>query len=73
MKAVSHQAQSPVVVARSAAYLMTTTDREGDVIFVSDGKFLEIEQAVLTPAYQSIRGEGPSDDEILGRILALGA
>ncbi|KAG4030821.1 hypothetical protein MFRU_011g02730 [Monilinia fructicola] len=73
MKAISHQAQSPVVVARSAAYLMTTTDREGDVIFVSDGKFLEIEQAVLTPAYQSIRGEGPSDDEILGRILALGA
>ncbi|CAD6448858.1 df24dc1a-75ae-4639-bd2f-8bd54c7839ad [Sclerotinia trifoliorum] len=73
MAAISHKAQSTLVVARSVAYLMATTTREGDMLYVSDGKYTEIEQAVLAPAYATIKGDGPSDDEILERIFALGA
>ncbi|TEY73582.1 hypothetical protein BOTCAL_0076g00140 [Botryotinia calthae] len=73
MAAISHKAQSCDVVARSAAFLMATTDREGDLLFVSDGRITEIEQSILAPAYATIKGDGPSDDEIFERILGLGA
>ena len=72
MKGISHEAQPGLVVARAAAYLMVDASRQGNVIYVSDGKYKEIEKAVLGPAYESIKGEGnPSDDEILKRILGL--
>lgn len=71
MKGISHEAQAPLVVARLAAYLMVDGSRHGDVIYVSDGKYTEIEKTVLWPAYETIKGEGnPTDDEILKRILA---
>ncbi|KAM0145352.1 hypothetical protein ACHAP3_000479 [Botrytis cinerea] len=73
MAAISHKAQSCDVVARSAAFLMATTDREGDILYVSDGRITEIEQSILAPAYATIKGDGPSDDEILERIFGLGA
>lgn len=73
MKGASHKAQSTLVVARAVASMMVDSSRHGDVIYVSDGKYTEIEKAVLWPAYKSIKGdENPSDDEILRRILALG-
>ncbi|KAL3421927.1 short-chain dehydrogenase [Phlyctema vagabunda] len=74
MKGVSHESQPSLVVARAAAHLMVDTSRNGDVIFVSDGKYKEIEKTVLAPAYETIKGAGnPSDDEILKRILGLAA
>jgi hypothetical protein len=73
MKAVGHDSQSPLVVARAAAYLMADTTRNGEVIFVADGKYKEIEKSILAPAYETIKGDSPSDDEILKRIFALGA
>lgn len=72
MKGVSHEAQPGLAVARAAAYLMVDASRQGNVIYVSDGKYKEIEKAVLWPAYESIKGEGnPSDDEIMKRIVEL--
>ena len=72
MKAISQEAQSPLVVARATAHLMVDVSRQGNVIYVSEGKYTEIEKAVLWPAYQSIKGEGnPSDDEVLARLLGL--
>jgi NAD(P)-dependent dehydrogenase (short-subunit alcohol dehydrogenase family) len=72
MKAVSHESQPTVVVARAAVYLMADKSRNGDVIYVQNGKYSEIEHAVLAPAFQTILGKGnPSDDEILKRIFAL--
>ncbi|RFU35553.1 hypothetical protein B7463_g754, partial [Scytalidium lignicola] len=69
MEGASHEAQPGLVVARAAAFLMVDASRQGDVIYVSDGKYKEIEKAVLAPAYNAIIGEGnPSDDEILRRI-----
>jgi hypothetical protein len=58
MKAVGHESQSTLVVARAAALLMVDTSRNGDVIFVSDGKYKEIEKAILAPAYETIKGDG---------------
>ncbi|KAF8849497.1 NAD(P)-binding protein [Acephala macrosclerotiorum] len=74
MKGVNHEAQPGLVVARAAAYLMVDTSRQGEVVFVCDGKYTEIEKAVLAPAYETIKGvENPSDDEILKRMLGLAA
>lgn len=71
MQAISLQSQPTLVVARAAAYLMTNTSRHGDVIYVADGKYTEIEKAILAPAFEKIRGDSLSDDEVLKRILAL--
>ena len=74
MKGAKHEAQPGLVVARGAAYLMVDASRQGDVVFVCDGKYTEIEKAVLAPAYEAIKGAGnPSDDEILKRMLELPA
>jgi NAD(P)-dependent dehydrogenase (short-subunit alcohol dehydrogenase family) len=71
MQAVSHRSQSPDVVAKLTAFLMVDEKRHGEVIFVDDGKYTEIEKAVLVPAFEKIKGDAPSDDEILKRIVAL--
>ncbi|EED21069.1 hydroxyacyl dehydrogenase, putative [Talaromyces stipitatus ATCC 10500] len=74
MQGISHEAQPGLVVARCVAYLMSDTSKHGEAIYVSDGKYKEIEKAVLSPTFKtSILGEGnPNDDEILERMLALG-
>ena len=40
---------------------------------ISGGKTREIQKAVLWPAYEAIKREGPSDDEVMGRLNALWA
>jgi NAD(P)-dependent dehydrogenase (short-subunit alcohol dehydrogenase family) len=65
------EAQPTSVVARAAAYLMVDGARHGDVVFVCEGKYTEIEKAILAPAYDKVRGEGPSDDDVLAKIFAL--
>lgn len=71
LKAVNYDAQPTSVVARAAAYLMVDEARRGDVVFVCQGKYTEIEKAILAPAYAKVKGDGPSDDEVLERIFAL--
>jgi len=71
MKGAKATVQSGLEVARVAAYLMADKSRNGDVVFVANGKYKEIEKAVLWPAYETIKGGDPSDDEILKRILEL--
>ena len=74
MPGISQPSQAPLVVARAAAYLMATKDRQGEVVYVADGKYTEIEKAVLFPAYEKIKGEGnKTDDEVLANILAFAA
>ncbi|KAF1846783.1 NAD(P)-binding protein [Cucurbitaria berberidis CBS 394.84] len=72
LAAVSQNCQSTAVVARAAAYLMADKSRHGDVIFVCDGNYTEIEKAVLAPAYESIKGDTLSDDAVLAKVMALG-
>jgi NAD(P)-dependent dehydrogenase (short-subunit alcohol dehydrogenase family) len=72
LAAVSQDCMPPSVVARAAAYLMATKSRHGEIIFVCDGRFTEIQKAVLAPAYDSIKGDAPSDDAVLAKVMALG-
>jgi hypothetical protein len=52
---------------------MADKSRRGDLIFVCDGKYTEIEKSVLAPAYATIKGDGPSDDAVLAKVMALGS
>lgn len=62
------------MVARCVVSMMVDASRHGDVIYVSDGKYTEIEKTVLAPAYNTVKGHGnPSDDEVLKRIFAFAA
>ena len=72
LAAVSHNCQSTLVVARAAAYLMASKSRHGDLIYVCDGRYTEIEKTVLAPAYETIKGDSPSDDAVLEKLMALG-
>lgn len=71
LKAVNYEAQSTEVVARAAAYLMVDEQRNGDVLFVCEGRYREIERSILAKAYDEVRGGGETDDEVLARIMAL--
>jgi NAD(P)-dependent dehydrogenase (short-subunit alcohol dehydrogenase family) len=71
LAAVSQNCQSTEVVARAVAYLMATKSRNGDLIFVCDGKYTEIEKSILAPAYESIKGTSLSDDAVLAKVMAL--
>jgi NAD(P)-dependent dehydrogenase (short-subunit alcohol dehydrogenase family) len=73
LAAVSQSCQSTDVVARAAAYLMANRSRQGEIIFVCDGKYTEIEKSVLAPAYESIKGDSLSDDAVLAKVMALGS
>ncbi|KAH7395308.1 hypothetical protein DE146DRAFT_104167 [Phaeosphaeria sp. MPI-PUGE-AT-0046c] len=72
LDAVDVSCQSPDVVARAVAYLMASRTRHGDLIFVCNGKYTEIEKAVLAPAYDTIKGDSLSDDAVLAKVMALG-
>lgn len=71
LAAVSHDCQPTSVVARAVAYLMADKSRHGQLIFACDGKYTEIEKAVLAPAYATIKGESLSDDDVLAKVMAL--
>lgn len=74
MPGISQPSQAPVVVARAAVYLMATTERQGEVVYVADGKYTEIEKTILFPAYEKVLGEGnKTDDQVLENILAFAA
>jgi hypothetical protein len=72
LTAVNQDCQDASVVARAVAYLMATKSRHGELVFVCDGKYTEIEKEVLAPAYDRIRGDGEADDAVLAKVLALG-
>ncbi|KAF1945261.1 NAD(P)-binding protein [Clathrospora elynae] len=71
LAAVSQACQPTSVVARAVAYLMADKSRHGEVIFVCDGKYTEIEKSVLAPAYETIKGDSLSDDAVLAKVMAL--
>lgn len=52
---------------------MVNKERNGETMFVCDGKFVEIEKAVLAPAYETIKGDALSDDAVLAKVMALGS
>ncbi|KAK1470697.1 short-chain dehydrogenase [Colletotrichum cuscutae] len=72
MAKIGVEIQTAEAVARGAAYLMADTSRNGNVIHVQLGKYKEIDEAVLLPAFESIKGlDYPGEDEVLRRLQEL--
>ncbi|KAK8137144.1 hypothetical protein PG984_005084 [Apiospora sp. TS-2023a] len=62
---ISDNVVSGTAVARGAAHLMADITRHGHVVYVDNGRYREIEEAVILPAYRSIIGESEADDDAL--------
>ncbi|KXH68547.1 short-chain dehydrogenase [Colletotrichum salicis] len=72
MAKIGVEIQTAEAVARGAAYLMADTSRNGNVIHVQLGRYKEIDEAVLLPAFESIKGpDYPGEDEVLRRLTEL--
>ncbi|OBS15129.1 hypothetical protein FPOA_13977 [Fusarium poae] len=68
---INVDAQPAYVVARCACYLMSDTSMNGQHVHVQRGKYVEVDDAVLLPAYDKINGDGcPSEDEAFERLVA---
>lgn len=64
--------QSPQVVARAAVLLMADASRNAEVIHVQCGKYQEIDQALLLPMADTIRGpDYPAEDLVLKQTLEI--
>ncbi|KAK1671810.1 short-chain dehydrogenase [Colletotrichum godetiae] len=72
MAKIGVEIQTAEAVARGAAYLMADASRNGNVIHVQLGKYKEIDEAILLPAFESIKGpDYPGEDEVLRRLTEL--
>ncbi|UPL00595.1 hypothetical protein LCI18_011529 [Fusarium solani-melongenae] len=63
-------AQSPEAVARGAAILMADKSRHGHLLHIANGKYKEVDEAILLPAYEKILDGSESEDETYVRLLA---
>lgn len=62
--------QPASAVGRAAALLMADGSRNGHMIHVQLGKYKEIDEAVLLPAFESIKGpDYPGEDDVFRRLL----
>ncbi|KAF4468004.1 (-)-trans-carveol dehydrogenase [Fusarium albosuccineum] len=67
---INIKVQPASVVARCAASLMADTSMNGRVVHVQRGKYTEVDEAILLPAYERINGDDdPSEDEVLKRLM----
>lgn len=77
MAKIGVEVQPASAVARAAALLMADGARHGQSIHVQQGRFKEVDEAVILPVAEAIRGpDYPSEDWVLARameILAEGA
>ncbi|TDZ24508.1 Short-chain dehydrogenase/reductase ATR7 [Colletotrichum orbiculare MAFF 240422] len=72
MAKIGVELQPAEVVARGAALLMADASRNGQLIHVQLGKYKEIDDAVLLPAFESIKGpDYPGEDEVFKRLQEL--
>lgn len=71
MENIGVEIQPASAVARAAALMMADTSRHGNLLHVSCGKYKEIDDAVLLPAFDTIKGDYPGEDDVLERLLAV--
>lgn len=72
LDALGVEVQPASAVAHAAALLMADETRNGQAIHVQQGKFKEIDEALLLPMAEKIRGpDYMAEDEVLRRALEL--
>ena len=65
------KAQPTAAVARAAAILMADEARDGQLIHVAEGRYKEIDEAVLLPAYAALVPRGINEDTVYVEMLRL--
>ncbi|EFW99732.1 short-chain dehydrogenase/reductase [Grosmannia clavigera kw1407] len=73
MQAIDVELQPASAVARGAVLVMSDASRDGQVIQIQRGRYKEIDETILLPAYDTARGDYPSEEEVLRRAAALEA
>ncbi|KAI1078157.1 hypothetical protein F5B20DRAFT_245157 [Whalleya microplaca] len=74
MESINVEVQPALAVARGAALLMADETRRGNLLHVACGKYKEIDDSVLLPAFETIKGpDYPWEDEVLQRVEQLAA
>ncbi|KAF5024353.1 hypothetical protein F66182_3583 [Fusarium sp. NRRL 66182] len=69
LESINVEIQPASVVARCTAYLMADTSRNGQLIHIQRNKCTEIDQAILLPMFERIKGHDyPSEDEVIRRL-----
>lgn len=70
LAAVGVDVQPPAAVARAVALLFADQRRNGHAVHVQQGRYQEVDEAVLLPAADRIRGpDYPAEDEALRRAF----
>lgn len=74
MNQLGVELQSPLAVGRGAVGLMADESRDGHLIHIALGRYKEIDEAVLLPAFQGIVGEGNEleDTTLMHMMEAMG-
>ncbi|KAG8157350.1 hypothetical protein KVR01_012734 [Diaporthe batatas] len=72
MAKIGVEVQPPSAVARAVAILMADSSRHGQNIHIQCGKFKEIDESVILPVAEAIRGpDYPSEDWVLARAMEI--
>ncbi|KAM0548047.1 hypothetical protein ACHAPJ_010105 [Fusarium lateritium] len=69
LDSINVELQPASVVARCTAYLMADGSKNGQLIHMERGKYKEIDEALLLPVFDKIKGEDyPFEDDVLRRL-----
>ncbi|KAJ4262921.1 hypothetical protein NW762_006534 [Fusarium torreyae] len=69
LDSINVELQPASVVARCTAYLMADGSKNGQLIHMERGKYKEIDEALLLPLFDKIKGEDyPFEDDVLRRL-----
>ena len=72
LNAINVELQPASVVSRCAAFLMADESKNGQLVHIERGKYAEIDEAILLPAFGKIKSDDyPFEDDVLRRLSEL--
>lgn len=69
LRAIHVTAQPTMAVARAAAVLMADAARDGQLIHVAEGRYQEVDEALLLPACDALIPRAIKEDEVYAQML----